>query len=393
MIRYLLASLGGLQVGYHLAIIAGTILFLSIDFSLTPKEQGIISGAFLIGALLGSIGAGAGCNYFGRKKMHQLTALLFFIGSLLLFIAPSIPFLVIGRIIQGMGGGAATVVGPLYLAEISPPAKRGAYVSFQQLALALGILVAYGVAFIFSFNGSWRGMFGIGMIFALVHLVTFYFLPDSIPAIREKAPHPFWKELKDRRFRSSFFIVLLLNVFQQITGINAIVSFTPTILQNYGFNNPRITLFFTFLLGVFFFLVTAKSLTLLDKKGRRPLLLQGIAGMITSLIVLILCSAIFQMKWIVLGTLFIYVASFAFGFGLIPQLVGTELFSRRLRSQALGIVTSVNWFFNFFIVFTFIDFSFYYSYVTTFSLYTIFAIAAFYLTWKYLPETAGKALD
>jgi|GEM_PF-1447377 len=395
--RHLIASLGGFQLGYSLAIIASMLVFLSAEFSLSPSQEGLLSGALLIGALPGSILAGKSCNSLGRKKVQQLTAFIFFLGSLTLVYAHSLSTLFIGRIIQGIAGGAAAVVGPLYLAEIAPKEKRGTYVSFYQIALAFGILMAYGTGWLFSESQNWRAMCAMGIIPSLLHGFGFHYLLDSTP--REtlttliQRPPSLFQELKNSKIRFFFFITIFLNAFQQITGIGAILAFTPIIFQNYGFDSPQTALLFTLLGGVVFFLATIKSLTLVDKMGRRPLLLKGIIGMIFFLSCATL-SAFFPYKnWFISFALFGYITAFSLTFGPLPQLIISELFPRKLRSQALGVAITTSFLFNFITVSTFLNLSFSFSFSTTFAIYALLGTTAFYFTWKYLPETAESLLD
>jgi MFS transporter, SP family, galactose:H+ symporter len=365
---------------------AGAILFLAPDFGLSAQMQGMVVSAFLMGALPGAGIAGPVSNHIGRRRAQQLIALLFLIGSVMIFAASSIPVIIIGRILQGLAAGSIAVVGPMYLAEISPRDKRGHYVGYYQLSVTLGILIAYGLNLLLAPN--WPLMFLLGAVPALIHLIGFQYLPDSIP----KSEHATtWKGMP----LGMLFIAVFLNVFQQVTGINAIIYFAPSIFLGAGFNTPTLALFPPILIGVTNFVVTYVALHLLDRVGRKPLLLIGIAGMAISLCTLVFAylSDITTMKWIATSSILVYIAAFAIGMGPIPQLVSSEIFNQKYRGLAMSIATFSNWIFNFLVVFTFLDFTNRFSHAAIFGLYAIFAFIAFFFIWKYIPETKGTSID
>jgi MFS transporter, SP family, galactose:H+ symporter len=384
--KYFIASLGGFQFGYSIGIMAGAILFLAPDFGLSAQMEGIVVSSFLMGALPGAGLAGPISNHIGRRRAQQLIALLFLLGSVMIFAASSIPVIVIGRILQGLASGAIAVVGPMYLAEISPRDKRGHFVGYYQLSVTLGILIAYGLNLLLA--PHWPLMFLLGAIPALIHLIGFQYLPDSIPKSEHSTT---WKGMPLKML----FIAVFLNVFQQITGINAIIYFAPSIFLGAGFDTPTLALFPPILVGITNFALTYVALHLLDRVGRRPLLLIGIAGMAISLCTLVFAylSDITTMKWIATSSILVYIASFAIGMGPIPSLVSAEIFPQKYRGHAVSIATFSNWIFNFLVVFTFLDFTNRFSHAAIFGLYAIFAFIAFFFTWKYVPETKGVAID
>jgi MFS family permease len=392
-LKYLIATLGGFQFGYAIGVMAGAILFIAKQFSLSPEQEGLAVSIFLIGALLGTAVSGSIANGIGRKYTQQAMAVLFIVGTLTVISAHALPALIIGRILQGIASGGFVVVGPMYLAEISPPVSRGFYVGCYQLSVTLGILVAFAITWALSFSGSWQWMFALGLIPSLMHLIGFFFLPDSTPHPAE--PHAKWKALLDPAIRSTLVTVILINVFQQITGINAILYFAPSIFQASGFATPSAALLPAVLIGIVNFVMTIGATFLLDRWGRRPLLLTGISGMVLALLGLVIAflPAEGVIKWLATASIMVFIASFAIGLGPIPQLLGTELFPRRIRGQAMSIATFSNWIFNFLVVFTFLDFTTSISHAGTFALYAFFGFFALYFIWKYIPETKGRTLD
>jgi len=392
--KYFIATLGGFQFGYAVGIMAGAILFITTQFGLTPSEQGLAMSAFLMGTLPGAGVTGPIANRIGRKKTQQLMALLFLIGTFVVIASLALPQLMIGRIIQGFAAAGLSVVGPMYLAEVSPPTSRGFYIGCYQLSVTLGIFVAYGVNWLLAPVRAWEWMFALGAIPAFMHLIGFFFLPDSHPPEHKETRSP-WKALFEPGIRNTLIIAILINIFQQITGVNAILYFAPSIFQASGFSTPSAALLPSVFIGIINFIMTIAATFLLDRWGRRPLLLTGISGMIISLLGLIIAflSTEATMKWLATTSIMTYIASFAIGLGPIPQLLGTELFPRSVRGHAISIASILNWLFNFLVVFTFMEFTTRISHAGTFAVYAGFGLLTLFFIWKYIPETKGRVLD
>jgi MFS family permease len=392
--KYLIATLGGFQFGYAIAIMAGAILFIGAQFSLTAEQQGLAVSAFLMGALPGTAITGPLANWLGRKKIQQFMALVFILGTVLVVTSTALPQLIIARILQGIACGGFSVVGPLYLAEVSPAESRGFFVGCYQLAVTLGIFAAYGVNWAFSFSGSWEWMFIIGALPALIHFFGFFFLPDSRPA-KNQSSSASWKTLLEPGIRNLLLIAILINIFQQITGVNAILYFAPSIFLATGFGSASSAMLPAVFLGSINFIMTIFATFLLDKWGRRPFLIGGIIGMILSLFGLSVAflSSPETMKWLATSSIMVFIAAFAVSLGPMPQLLGTELFPRRVRGQAISLAGSSNWIFNFIVVFTFLDLTSKVSHAGTFALYGCFGILALFFILKYIPETKGRPID
>lgn len=384
--------LGAFQYGYTIAVMAGALLFLIPIFQLDPTQQGFLVSAILMGALAGSAVAGTVAEVLGRKRAQILIAGLFLVGTLIVVDALSVRAMILGRVIQGLAVGAISVVGPMYIAEIAPPSTRGRSVSFYQLAVTFGILCAYSVSYLFSWDGGWRWMFAVGIIPAIVHGVGFLFLPDTAPS--DSKEHASWKTLFKAEYRSPLVAAISINFFQQLTGINAVIYFAPSIFEMCGFKSASTAIFSAVLIGAINFLSTIISIFLVDRKGRKPLLLVGLAGMIISLIAL--SSACYLQfaaaPWITVGSLMIYIGCFAFGLGPIPQLVTSEIFPRTIRSRGVALAMFISWICNFLVVFTFMDLVTYLTKAGTFLLYVVFGLIAFYFIWKKVPETKGTLL-
>jgi MFS transporter, SP family, galactose:H+ symporter len=390
--KYCIAISGAFQYGYSIAIMAGAILFLIPIFQLDPARQGFVVSAVLIGALIGAAGGGTLAERYGRKKAQMVIAGFFCIGAVAIILSSTIESIVVGRIIQGLAVGGISVVGPMYIAEVSPPLTRGRNVSFYQLAVTLGILSAYLVNYLFSEEGAWRWMFGLGIIPAIIHGFGFILLPDT--QSRNSHELASWKTVMKPEYRSPLIAAIAINFFQQLTGINAIIYFAPSIFELCGFKSASNAIFSAVLIGLVNVLSTLISIFLVDRKGRKPLLLVGLAGMILALVALSAsCYLQFAVgPWIATASLMIYIGCFAFGLGPIPQLITSEVFPNTIRSRGVSLAMFTSWICNFLVVFTFMDLVTYLSQSGAFLVYAVFGVIAFYFIWKKIPETKGTIL-
>ena len=390
--KYCVAVLGAFQFGYTIAVMAGALLFLAPLFELDATRQGFLVSAVLIGALIGAAGAGMLVEKYGRKRSQIIIAAVILVGTLVIVAAGTLEAIVVGRMIQGLAIGAITVVGPMYMAEVSPAEHRGRNVSFYQLAVTFGILCAYSVNYLFSCDGAWRWMFAVGILPAVLHGFGFLSMPESVP---QKTQNGSWKDLFQVRYRPHLIAALLINFFQQLSGINAVIYFAPSIFEMCGFKSATTAIFSAIMIGLINFLSTIISIFLIDRVGRKPLLLVGLVGMIVSLIALSLaCLGTYAAApWIATGSLMVYVGCFAFGLGPIPQLITNEMFPHHLRGKGASLSMIVSWVCNFLVVFTFMDLTSYVSETGTFLLYAVFGMIAFYFIWKKIPETKGTPLE
>ncbi len=390
--KYWVAMLGAFQYGYTIAVMAGALLFLAPIYQLDPTRQGFLVSAILVGALIGAASSSMLAESYGRKKAQIVIAGFFLTGAFTVIFSSSLEAIVVGRVIQGLAVGAISVVGPMYIAEVSPFSTRGQKVSYYQLGVTLGILCAYFVNYIFAGEGAWRWMFAVGIIPAILHGVGFLFLPDS----QSKHSHEpgSWKTLFKQEHRASLVAAISINSLQQLTGINAIIYFAPSIFELCGFKSASSAIFSAVLIGAINVLSTFISIFSIDRKGRKPLLLIGLAGMIISLVALSLACfvQIPASPWIATGSLMVYVGCFAFGLGPIPQLLTSEVFPHTIRSRGVSLAMFASWICNFLVVFTFMDLVTYLTQPGTFLLYVVFGMIAFYFVWKKIPETKGTIL-
>lgn len=422
-----IASLGGLLFGYHTAIISGALIFLSQVFTLSVAEQGVLVSIILLGALIGALMGGDLADRLGRKWTIMLTAVLFILGSWVTAESRSYFVLLLGRIVSGVGVGIISVAAPLHLAEISPPNHRGRIVSVYQLAITIGILGAYLINYIYAKKAEWQQMFIIGSLPAAIQLLALFFTPETpawlfkngksrlaitvlkrlrldrdweshIKEMKHSASSKdknIWRLLFSSKLKSILWIGLSISAFQQITGINTVFYYAPRIFQGAGFTSVISATFATLSIGIVNVLATLISVWLLDRIGRRKLLLLGIAGMVISLSALAITSFLRSSlidEVAVIG-LMSYVIFFAIGLGPITWVLLSEIFPLKVRGKAMTLATFVNWLCNYFVSLTFPTLLVSIGISGSFCVYGIISILAFWFVLRYVPETKGKSLE
>lgn len=421
-------ALGGFLFGYHTAVIAGALSFISHEFTLAVWQEGLAVSIILIGALIGSVCAGMLADTFGRRRIVLATGILSIVGTIIQIAAPSFFVFIFGRFFTGISIGIISLVVPLYLAEIAPTAKRGSFVALNQLAITIGILGAYIVGFWFAKQSEWRPMIGFAILPAAIQYIAMLFFPESPRWLiahkhPEKAYAIFDKLSKNPKkrsateinsigetntqsmipwrllFRSPFIqpliIGTILSIFQQITGINAVIYYAPKILQQAGYGSVSSALFASIAIGCINVLATPLSAWLLDRVGRKPLLLIGSAFMTLSLGVLSF-AFLYDSPWVHLlsiSSLVLYVGCFALSLGPVTWVVLAELYPLHMRGKAMSVAIFANWLFNYVVSFTFLDLMRGLGSAGIFFLYAVMGILAFIFAYRYIPETMGKNLD
>ncbi len=422
-----ISALGGLLFGYS-GVISGAILFIKEDFKLTVVEEEVVVAAVLIGALFGSAAGGKLADRFGRRKVLIVSAAIFAIGSIASSEAPNMYFLIAGRIVLGSAIGAASFIAPLYISEISPGTHRGRLVSINQIGLTGGILISYVVAYALSGIHGWRWMFRLGVVPALALFSGMLFMPESprwllLHGFRDKArailkeildkkeaEEEFqeiqkstgfqansWADLFSPRIRPALVLGIGLAVFQQVTGINTIIYYAPTILEFAGFKSDTQSILATVGVGVLNVVMTVIAMLLLDRVGRRPLLLAGLAGMALSLLFLGVAfdlPALSGVLAIVSAlSLMIYVGSFAVGLGPVFWLLISEIYPLKVRGRAMSVATTANWGANLIVTLTFLSFIQMLGKPLTFWIYGLLGIGALLFAYFLVPETKGQSLE
>ncbi len=426
-----IAALGGLLFGYDTGVISGALLFIRTDFALSAGMQGLVAGIALAGAAVGAAFAGGLSDRFGRRMVIFFTGLIFIAGSLVAALAPEVTTLLVGRLLVGVGIGIASMLTPLYLAETAPARSRGALVSLNQLAITVGILVSYLIGYLFALHGQWRWMLALGAVPGVILSVGMLTLPETprwlaghgrlaeagavlrrlrgiggdIEAelgelrtdLLREGSLPSWRELLSPAVRLPLIIGVGLAIFQQITGINTVIYFAPTIFQAAGLSSASAAILATAGVGVVNVVMTLVAIRLIDSVGRRTLLLTGLLGMAACLLLLGLGFAIGgasgALGWITALSLAAYVGFFAIGLGPVFWLLISEIFPLYLRGRAMGIATIANWGFNLLVTVTFLELINVFGRPGTFLLYAILTVAAFIFTRALVPETKGRSLE
>lgn len=423
------ASLGGLLSGFDMGVVSGALLFINDTWQTSSFEQGwIVSGA-IVGAVVGAAANGSLSDIYGRKKIIVATGIIFALGSLLCAFSASPYQLIASRMVIGLAVGMVNFVVPMYLSEIAPQKIRGMLVSLFQLAITAGILFSYLINRIFAnAEYNWRWMLGSGLAPALVLLFGIAFLGDTprwlISKKREKEAREIFLKLnpEDDADRHIEDIKLTLNsqteqkhafqrwmlmpvlvgvgmMFMQIcTGINTIIYYTTTIFKTAGFADNITAIYATIGIGAVNFLMTLVAIAYADKLGRKPLLYIGLCGILASLISL---GAAFYfaealgslLKWVAVGSITLYIASFAMSLGPIGWIMISEILPLKIRGLAMSICTVANFAFNFIVVLGFLPMIEHIGEAYTFWTFAVITVLCLFFTYFLVPETKGISLE
>jgi len=424
------AALGGLLFGYDTGVISGAELFLKDQFMLSTRTLEFVVSAVLVGAAVGALAGGRLADLFGRRKLLIATAIIFAAGAIGCAEAVSPWILIVGRIVVGLGIGLSSSAVPVYISELSPAESRGWTVSLFQLAITVGILLAYVVDYGFARVGGWRWMFGLAVVPAAVFAIGMFFLPESprwlarrgqsanaravlarirgtadvdteLREIEANLSHADERGRLSDLFASSVRPALLvgigLAILQQITGINTVIYYAPIIMQSAGIPSASGAILATAGVGVVNVLMTLVSMWLIDRVGRRPLLLIGIAGMALALGALGMAfhgaAPSTSSTWLAVISVMAYVASFAISLGPIFWLLIAEIYPLKIRSSAEGLSATFNWSSNLVVSLTFLTLLQFMGPARTFWLYGLLAVAAWIFSFYLVPETKGRTLE
>jgi sugar porter (SP) family MFS transporter len=431
-----ITALGGLLFGYDTGVVSGALLFVKKDFGgLSSFQQELVTSLLLVGAVAGALAAGRVADRIGRRLAVMATALVFIVGVLLAAFTPTYPVLLVARIIIGLAVGSASMLVPLYIGEVVPPRVRGAMVSLNQLAITAGILGSYLIDYGLSSTGNWRLMFGLAVIPAAALFSGMIFQKESphwlIRQGRTDEARAVLRRVRDVRgdqaateaaidaeirevqalagtkgtirdlftdkVRPLLVVGVLLAVFQQITGINTVIYYAPSLLQGAGFGNSG-ALLANVVNGAVNVGMTIVAVWLLDKVGRRPLLLTGTVGMavgmtITALSFLGGSHLTGALAVVAVLGLLVYTGSFAIGLGPVFWLLIAEIYPLRIRGAAMSVATMANWGANFVVTISFLSLLSAVGGVGAFFLFGFLTLVALGYFWRRVPETKGRSLQ
>lgn len=422
------SALGGMLFGYDIGVISGAILFIKEEFSLSAGLEEVVVSSVLLGSLIGALVGGFFADRLGRRKLLIVTAVVFGLGAVGAALAPDTALLVTARIVAGAAIGIASFVAPLYISEIAPVEIRGKLVSLNQLAITIGIVVSYVADYALADAHAWRWMFALAAVPAMAFGTGLFFIPDSprwlvaqghadqAAAVLKRLRTPeratselgetqksvarqkgHWSELLAPLLRPAMIVGIGLAVAQQITGINTVIYYAPTIFGFAGLASASAAILASVGVGVVNVIMTVVAMQLIDKVGRRPLLLISLAGMALSLFVLGLAFSLphlaAMMGWIAPVSLMAYVGFYAVGLGPVFWLVLSEIYPLRIRGRAMSVGTIANWGTNLIVALTFLTLTQTLGKSATFWLYGAISIGAWLFAFFLVPETKGKTLE
>jgi MFS transporter, SP family, galactose:H+ symporter len=428
--------LAGALFGYDQGVISGALAGIRQAFGLSSLVLEVVTSWVTLGALFGSLLGGHVADQLGRRRAVLIAAVMFIMGAAIEAFAPGPATLVLGRATVGVGVGIAAVAAPLYGAELAPAALRGRFVASYQLAITVGIFLAYLVDASLAGSNAWRTMLGMSAIPGILLLLTILVAPESSRwlmkrgrreearatihklrpginadirldamqrALRTEDGAASWSQVFAPEYRKPLALGIGLAVFQQITGINAIIYYSDAIFAAAGFTSTVAqTQATTWAIGGVNVLATFIAIGFIDRLGRRPLLLAGIVGMGVSL--LAVGTAFLSIAptpsggpsaagMVTLAALVLFIGSFAFSLGPVVWTVINEIFPGRVRGRAVAIATAANWGAAFIVSQFFLTVVSALGAAATFWLLACFCLVGWVWIYRHVPETRGRSLE
>jgi len=422
------AATAGLLFGYDIAVINGALVFLRQQWALTEFGTEIAASSLLFGCVLGAAVGGALSDRFGRRRVLMLCALLFGVSALGAALPRNLNEFVAARFLGGVAIGVASLIAPLYIAEVSPARLRGRLVSLNQMAIVTGILLAYFINWALSFQGSesWRWMFAVAAIPSAAFLGALFFVPES-PRWLVAQGHPgqalrilgrtlgggaaeaalaqiqqaileeagTLREILRPGLRRALGIALFLAIMQQWSGVNTVLFYGALILkEQVGGQSDTAAIGASVLIGLINFVATIAAIALIDRLGRKALLIASALGMAVCLLGL---AAAFRQNepsaTLVIAGMLGCVASFGVGLGPGVWVVLSEIFPTRIRGRAMGVATVALWCACVVLTMTYLSLSSALGPSGAFTLYAVMCIGTALFVWKLTPETKGRTLE
>ena len=450
-LRYVLflafvAALGGILFGYDTAVISGTTADVTSQFALSEMSKGWYVGCALVGSIIGVACAGMLSDFLGRKKTLIIAAVLFSVSAIGCCFCAGFNDLVIYRIIGGLGIGIVSIVSPMYISEISPARIRGTMVGLYQLAVTMGLLLAYLVNFLILRNGEgaqlgsafaqkyfsaemWRGMLGSESVVTVLFLIIAFFIPESprwlivtgrdddamavfrrLKTDEQGALEEFsatkasiagevkseWKALLEPGIRKAVLFGSAIAILGQFMGVNAVLYYGPDIFADAGLASQDSS-FSTVLVGLVNMLTTVLAVFIIDKVGRKKLIYYGVSSMIVCLVLIglyFMFGASLGVSPVVLLVLFLlYIFSQAISISAVVFVLLSEMYPNRVRGIAMSVAGLALWV-GTYLIGQFTPWCM--SHLTpagTFFLFAVMCLPYMYIMWKKIPETTGRTLE
>jgi sugar porter (SP) family MFS transporter len=424
----LIAALGGFLFGYDTGVISGALLYIEPALHPSSFEAQAFVGALLVGAVIGAAISGWSADALSRRRTKIIAAAVYVVGALASAASQTPWELIWSRFLLGIAVGAASFVAPMYISELAPKRIRGGVTSFNQLMVVSGIFVSYIVNWAFGgATGNWRWMLGIAAIPGAVLAIGMYFQPSSprwlvgqgrddearevlrraresdeeveeeLEEIEQEASSKgSLRDLFAPGVRAMVVIGLVMAIAQQLIGVNTVIYYAPTILKLTGLSTTS-AITQALSVGITNVIFTIVAILILDKVGRRPLLIIGTIGCVVALVALGIFFASPTLKHDFSGyaliCLIVYIASFAVGLGPVFWLMISEIFPLKVRSAAMSVSTVANWAANFLVSTFFLTLTGAITIEGTFWLYAGFGVAAIIFFAARLPETKNRSLE
>jgi MFS transporter, SP family, arabinose:H+ symporter len=423
----IVAALGGLLFGFDEAVISGVTPFIGPYFNLNDIWLGWTVSSLLIGCIFGVMFSGKPGDLFGRRRMLLVAAVLFVISALGSALSTQLVLFITFRLLGGIAVGAASMLSPMYISEIAPADKRGTLVSLNQLAIVTGDLVAYFSNYLLYSTGeqNWRWMLAVMAVPALIFFISLLFVPESprwlvqrnrkdesfsilkringvgaaeieLKAIEDSiaSEEPTsYKEVFSKRMRYILWVGILLAIFQQVTGINAIMYYAPMIFKNLGSGTDS-ALIQTAIIGGVLFVFTLVAIRWIDRWGRKPLMIWGTVGMAGSLTMVAIAYFLNKLQgYFILFFFLTYMASFAASIGPVTWVMVSEIFPNKIRSKAMSVAIVALWAANFVVTLTFPVILNRLGGGVAFLIFDVMCVFLLLFVIFRLPETKGKSLE
>lgn len=425
----LVAAVGGFLLTYDIVIMSGAIIFMKRDFHLSPLAVGFAMTSAMIACFFSPSFGGWLSDRLGRKKTLLFAAGLFGLSAVGTALPRNIVEFNVFRIIGGFGVGAACIVSPMYIAEISPARIRGRLVLLNQLANVVGALASYLVAYLLSFSGNWRWMFGSTAVPVGIFLTGLLFVPESprwlvqknreqeafniltriggadsaqleMATIRESLVEKTCKlaDLVKPGIRIALLIAVGLAVLQQLDGVTVLIFYAPMIMQQAGFPKASEAIRVTMIIGIWNLGATLAAVWLVDRVGRRPLLLFGTLGMAAGLIVMGIFFHMHITGPLVPLVMMVAVAAYVMSIAPVAWLIMSEIFPNHLRGKGMAVASTALWISSFaanlvFPVMTEYSEKHFGSAAGAFWVFALVCIGTFFFCWRLVPETKGRSLE